>query len=249
MLDALCYAELASRFPTSGGAYLFTKNVFGNPIALVVGLNLLFDYHIGAAAIARSFAGYLSNVLATVPDVHTDEVEWVEAIPVDGFLSLNFIAPILLMLLTAVLCRGASESATLNRVLTTTKVLTILVVIAAGASRVDPSLWSPAFPRGLAPVGAQTATLFFAYVGFDAVANSAEECAAPGRDIPIAIAASLSACALLYIGVVGILAGLVPYCDVDASAPLAAAFDDERGLAWARVVVSASACAQLCKLV
>jgi APA family basic amino acid/polyamine antiporter len=147
-LDALCYAELASRFPTSGGAYLFTKQVFGNPAALVVGLNLLFDYHIGAAAIARSFAGYLGNVLETLPDTDEKQVGWVEAVPVSGLISLNVVAPVLLALLTAVLCRGASESATLNRVLTGTKLLTIFVVIGAGCTVVDRSLWSPAFPKG-----------------------------------------------------------------------------------------------------
>ena len=76
VLDALCYAELASRWPTSGGAYLFTKKVFGAPWSLVIGLNLLIDYHVGAAAIARSFAGYLRKLAGSLPAASESNTQW-----------------------------------------------------------------------------------------------------------------------------------------------------------------------------
>ena len=248
-LDALCYAELASRFPSSGGAYLFARHAFGNPVALCVAINLLFDYHIGAAAIARSFCGYLRNL--------TGAPSWVAAIPVSGIISLNVVAPLLIAALTAVLLRGAGSGATLNRLLTGLKLATILLVICAGASRADTALLSPLFPKGATPVLAQSATLFFAYVGtprgartrsptchgpahsavrrwpgFDAVANGVEECRSPARDMPRAICASLGTCAALYVGVVLVLAGLVQYDQLDESAPLAAAFERQGGMRW-----------------
>ena len=92
-------------------------------------------------------------------------------------------------------------------------------------------------PAYHSPLSTKTATLFFAYVGFDAVANSAEECRSPSRDLPLAIVASLGACALLYVGVVLVLAGLVAPEDVDSSAPLAVAFDSHPGLGWVSDVI------------
>jgi APA family basic amino acid/polyamine antiporter len=117
-------------------------------------MNLLFDYHIGAAAIARSFAGYLSNLVASGPE-GSEGTHWIEAIPITGILSLNVIAPLLLAALTFVLCRGVSEGAMLNRVLTGTKITTIAVVIVAGFSRCDFSLWTPLFPKGIGPIASQ----------------------------------------------------------------------------------------------
>jgi basic amino acid/polyamine antiporter, APA family len=130
------------------------KKVFGRPAAAVVGMNLLFDYHIGAAAIARSFAGYLRNLVSSGPE-GSEGTHWIEAMPISGILSFNVIAPILLAALTFVLCRGVSEGAMLNRVLTGTKIATIAVVVLAGFSRCNFDLWTPLFPQGAAPVAAQ----------------------------------------------------------------------------------------------
>ena len=231
VLSALCYAELATRFPSSGGAYLFVRQALGQPWALIVAVNLLFDYHIAAASIARAFSGYLRNlIVAVAPGGDASaSTRWMDHIPVSGIVSGNVVAPVLLVLLTAVLCRGAKEGATINRILTGTKIATILLVMFAGCTRVEPSLWwrDGVFPEGVAPVAVQSATLFFAYVGFDVVANTAEEAKDPARTIPLGIVLSLLACAVLYGGVVLVLAGLVAYEDVDTTAPLAAAFDDQ----------------------
>eukprot|EP00618_Florenciella_parvula_P014494 CAMPEP_0119520022 /NCGR_PEP_ID=MMETSP1344-20130328/36149_1 /TAXON_ID=236787 /ORGANISM="Florenciella parvula, Strain CCMP2471" /LENGTH=233 /DNA_ID=CAMNT_0007557865 /DNA_START=160 /DNA_END=857 /DNA_ORIENTATION=+ len=105
-LNGLCFAELAGRYPYSGGAYLFTKRTFGTRASLVVGVNLLCDYHVGAAAIARSFAGYLYDlIIAIVGGTDDDDkahsgMSWIAAIPVYP-LSFNVVAPLLLVLLTA----------------------------------------------------------------------------------------------------------------------------------------------------
>lgn len=239
VLDALCYAELAGRFPYSGGAYLFVKHTFGQRPALVVGINLLFDYHIGAAAIARSFTAYLFNLLQGV-QAPNKAIRWVESIPVSGLLSLNVVAPALLVALSWVLVQGVKEGATLNRVLTTTKVVVVGLVVIAGSVRVEPSNWSPFMPSGIGSVLGMASTMFFAFVGFDAVANSAEECRNPSRDVPVAMVLSLGTCAALYILVVLVITGMNSHSELkslDESAPLADSFVHAAGLGWVRFLV------------
>lgn len=125
MLNALCYAELASRFPAVvGGAYLYTYTAFNELTAFLVFAQLMLDYHIGAASIARSLASYVVTILELFP-FFKGIPSWIgsgEEI-LGGTLSINVLAPILLALLTIVLCRGVGESSALNSFMTVLKVL------------------------------------------------------------------------------------------------------------------------------
>lgn len=125
VLNALCYAELASRFPAVvGGAYLYTYTTFNELTAFLVFAQLMLDYHIGAASIARSLASYVVTTLELFP-FFKDIPNWIgngEEF-LGGALSINLLAPILLTLLTIVLCRGIRESSTVNSFMTVLKVL------------------------------------------------------------------------------------------------------------------------------
>lgn len=129
VLNALCYAELSNRFPAMvGGAYLYTYSTFNELAAFLVFVNLMFDYHIGAASIIRSLAGYLVTLLQSIPAL--------SGIPVifgpgglelfGGLLSINVLAPVLLALLTLILCQGVRESSLLNDFMTLSKVRLVL---------------------------------------------------------------------------------------------------------------------------
>lgn len=124
VLNALCYAELASRFPAVvGGAYLYTYSAFNELTAFLVFGQLMLDYHIGAASIARSLASYVVTVLELIPFLKDNIPSWVgHGEEVLGALSINILAPIILVLLTLVLCRGVGESSLLNSIMTVTKV-------------------------------------------------------------------------------------------------------------------------------
>lgn len=246
--NALCYSELASRFPAVvGGAYLYAYSAFNELVAFLVFCQLMLDYHIGAASIARSLAGYLVNLLELIPALNG-------AIPVwfgpggktllGGFFSINVLAPIILLILTAILCQGVRESAALNAVMTVTKVAIVLVVIIFGAFEVDTSNWTPFAPNGVTAIVTGATVAYFAYVGFDAVANSAEESIQPKRDLPIGILASLLTCAALYICVSLVVTGMVPYQDLSGDAPLAEAFS-ELGLNYITALISVGAVAGL----
>lgn len=131
VLNALCYAELASRFPAVvGGAYLYTYTAFNELTAFLVFAQLMLDYHIGAASIARSLASYLVSLLELFPIFRENIPSWIGHGGKEffgGALSINILAPILLALLTTVLCWGVKESSTVNSCMTATKVLYVMM--------------------------------------------------------------------------------------------------------------------------
>lgn len=247
VLNALCYAELSSRFPAVvGGAYLYTYTAFNELTAFLVFAQLMIDYHIGAASIARSLGSYLIALLELIPSLKNQIPHWIGHGTKEylGVFSFNILAPVLLVLLTLVLCRGVGESSLLNSVMTTTKIIIVIIVVFAGAFEVDVANWSPFVPNGFNAVLTGATVVFFAYVGFDAVANSAEESKKPQRDLPLGIMGSLLICVALYIGVCLVITGMVPYTFLGDEAPLADVFTS-KGLKFVSVLISIGAVAGL----
>lgn len=247
ILNALCYAELASRFPAVvGGAYLYAYSAFNELTAFLVFSQLMLDYHIGAASIARSLASYVVSLLELFPHVKGHIPNWIGhgGAHFLGVFSINILAPILLVLLTGVLCMGVGESSAVNSFMTVTKVVIVIIVIIAGAFKVDVDNWSPFAPNGFEAILTGATVVFFAYVGFDAVANSAEESKKPQRDLPIGIMGSLMVCIALYIGVCLVITGMVPYQLLGEEAPLATAFT-AKGLKFVSILISVGAVAGL----
>ncbi|KAL0429104.1 UNVERIFIED_CONTAM: Cationic amino acid transporter 9, chloroplastic [Sesamum radiatum] len=213
VLNALCYAELASRFPAVvGGAYLYTYSAFNEITAFLVFTQLMLDYHIGAASIARSLASYVVTVLELILFLKDNIPSW-----------------------------GVGESSILNSIMTVTKILIVLFVIIVGAFKVNVSNWTPFAPNGFKSILTGATVVFFAYVGFDAVANSAEESKKPQRDLPLGIIGSLMVCVALYIGVCLVITGMVPYQYLGEEAPLAEAFTS-KGLKYVSVLISFCCC-------
>jgi APA family basic amino acid/polyamine antiporter len=119
------------------------------------------------------------------------------------------------------LTRGAKKSARFNAIMVAIKVFVVLLFIGVGAFYVKPENWTPFMPFGFSGVTAGAATVFFAYIGFDAVSTAAEEVKNPQRSMPIGIIASLTICTILYIVVSLILTGIVPYNQLDVKNPVA----------------------------
>ncbi|KAL8119297.1 cationic amino acid transporter 9, chloroplastic isoform X2 [Apium graveolens] len=247
VLNALCYAELASRFPAVvGGAYLYSYTAFNELTAFLVFAQMMLDYHIGAASIARSLSSYVVTILELIPFLRDTIPSWVGhgSEEMFGALSFNILAPVLLVLLTLILCQGVGESSMVNSLMTVTKVVIVIVVIIIGSFKVDVSNWTPFAPNGYKAVFTGATVVFFAYVGFDAVANSAEESKRPQRDLPLGIIGSLFICIVLYIGVCLVITGMVPYYSLGEEAPLAEAFTS-KGLKYVSVLISVGAVAGL----
>ena len=252
-LAALCYAEVSSKVPISGSAYTYTYATVGEFLAWIVGWSLVLEYALGAATVSVGWSGYFNFILHTLwgGDIPAawQHSHW-DAVP--GYANLP--AAAIILLITALLVRGTRESGAVNAVIVGIKVLIVLFFIAVGIGHINPANYSlPAGPHtglgGFFPFGVKgmlggAAFMFFAYIGFDAVSTTAEEAKNPGRDLPFGIFMSLGVCTVLYIIVVAILNGMVPFYTLNVNFPVAFAVDSV-GLAWAGVIISFGAIAGL----
>jgi basic amino acid/polyamine antiporter, APA family len=233
-LAALAYAELAAMVPVCGSAYTYTYGVLGEMLAWVVGWALILEYAVAAGAVAVGWSGYMNGWLEYFG---LGLPEALRRGPYSGG-SFNVLAFSLVLVITVLLVLGTSKSAKFNAVLVTIKVvaLTAFVIMALPAAQEQnfqpftPAGWGDAF-SGMGVLGA-AASIFFAYVGFDAVSTAAEETKNPNRNIPIGLIGSLGICTVFYLlvsyGAVG-AAGAQPLFGPDGkpletgSAALAAA--------------------------
>jgi APA family basic amino acid/polyamine antiporter len=163
-------------------------------------------------------------------------------------IGFNLPAFLIALIITAILVIGIKESANFNAAIVVVKVGVVLFVLALGSQYIHPANWghdwSTFAPYGFSGISLGAAYIFFAYIGFDAVSTTAQEAKNPQRDLPIAIIVSLGVCTLLYIGVAGVLTGMVPWREVNIEAPIARAFLD-RNLGWASNIITAGALAGL----
>ncbi|MBS0557286.1 MAG: amino acid permease [Proteobacteria bacterium] len=210
-LAALAYAELAAMVPVSGSAYTYSYGVFGELIAWIVGWALVLEYAIGATAVCVGWSGYMNGLL-----MHSDMFGLVKpgAIALPEYLrtgmysggGFNLLAFLIGIAVTWLLVIGTSKSARVNAVLVAIKIiaLTVFVLIAVPAAKsgnLEPFLpggWGNPLGGGVGVLGA-AASIFFAYVGFDAVSTAAEETRNPNRNIPIGLIASLGICTIFYL--------------------------------------------------
>jgi len=216
-LAALAYAELASIVPSAGSAYTYTYAALGEFLAFIVGWNLILEYTVTASAVAAGWSGYVIGLLKAggidLPKAYT-------LVPADGGI-INVPAILITLFLSFLLVRGTKESTTLNKVLVFIKLGAVFIFLVLAGPKVNPANWEPFMPFGFAGVAGGAAIVFFAYIGFDAVATSAEECKNPGRDLPIGIIGSLVICTLLYVFVSAVLTGIVPFAKLDNPEPVA----------------------------
>ncbi len=220
---ALCYAEFASSVPVSGSAYTYSYATFGELIAWMLGWDLILEYGVAASAVAAGWSGYFQGLLAgfgiELPKALTSAYD-----PANGTF-IDVPAIVIVLLITFLLTQGVRKSARFNAIMVVIKVAVILLFIAVGVWYVKPENWTPFMPFGFSGVAAGAATVFFAYLGFDAVSTAAEEVRNPQRNMPIGIIASLAICTLLYIAVSLILTGIVPYDQLGVKNPVAFALN------------------------
>ena len=194
---ALCYSELAAMVPVSGSAYTYTYAVMGELLAWMVGWALILEYAVGASAVAVGWSGYLVGLLRSWGiDVPLALV----AGPTDGGI-INIPAMIIAGLVTMMLIIGTKESARLNAMLVLVKVTALTIFIILTLPVLNGAHFEPFTPNGWGTYGVvgAAASIFFAYVGFDAVSTAAEETVNPQRNVPIGLIGSLLFCTVFYI--------------------------------------------------
>jgi basic amino acid/polyamine antiporter, APA family len=220
---ALCYAEFASSVPVSGSAYTYSYATFGELIAWVLGWDLILEYGVASSAVASGWSGYFQGLLAGF-GIHLPKALTSAYNPAEGtFIDLPAI--LIVLFIAVLLTQGVKKSAKFNTIMVIIKIAVVLLFIAVGVWYVEPSNWTPFMPFGFDGVTTGAATVFFAYIGFDAVSTAAEEVKNPKRDMPIGIIASLAVCTVLYIVVSAILTGIVPYTELNVKNPVAFALN------------------------
>jgi len=148
----------------------------------------------------------------------------------------------IVLVITTLVYIGIRESKFASNIMTVLKIGIILLVIFLGLNYVHPSNWSPFAPNGIAGVLKGVSAVFFAYIGFDALSTTAEECKNPRRDLPIAMILSLVICTILYISVALVLTGMISYTKLDVGDPLAFVFGPEgANLPWVAGIIAVSA--------
>ena len=252
-LAALCYAEVASKVPISGSAYTYTYATLGEFFAWIVGWGLVLEYALGAATVSVGWSGYFNFILQSLFHINLPTV-WLHSHwdPTPGIANLP--AAAIIIVITALLVKGTRESGAVNAIIVAIKVAVVLFFIIVGIGHINPGNYNlPAGPTtglgGFFPFGWQgmlggAAFIFFAYIGFDAVSTTAEEAKNPGKDLPFGIIMSLVICTALYIVVVAILNGLVPFNELNTAFPVAFAVD-HAGLTWAGIIIAFGAIAGL----
>ena len=241
-LAVLCYAEFASTVPISGSAYTFSYATLGELAAWIIGWDLLLEMMLGASVVAQGWSQYFVTFLGQIG------ITWPEAVGPGSSFDLG--AFLLVAFLTALVAVGIKESLRANLLLVGVKLFIVLFVIVAGLQYVNRANWSPFVPpsapgeaaqglttpllqwvSGMTPstfgvmgIMAGAAIVFFAYIGFDVVATTAEEARNPQRDLPIGILGSLVICTILYMAVALVITGMQRYDQIDPKAALATAF-------------------------
>ncbi|WP_240942830.1 amino acid permease [Planosporangium thailandense] len=263
LLAALCYAELASSVPTAGSAYTYAYATMGELPAWIIGWDLVLEFALGAAVVARGWSGYLGKLLG-LPTAWFGESS-----------TVNLGAIAITLVLGAIATIGIRQSARVTNALVVVKIAICVFVVIAGLFFVKWAHLTPFVPParhagggtsglarplsqavfGIAPsafgfagVLTAAAVVFFAYTGFEAVANLGEETRRPARDLPLGLFGTLGISALLYVAVSLVLVGMVDYRKIDPGAPIASAFSAV-GAGWAAVLVSIAAVAGLTSVI
>lgn len=201
---ALCYSEMSSMVPVSGSAYTYSYAVMGELVAWLVGWALVLEYAVAAGAVAVGWSGYFVGLLREF--VGLDLGTAFTTGPIDGGL-FNVPAFLIALLVTWLLVIGTRESAAVNAVLVAIKVTALTLFIFLALPVMKSENFEPFAPLGFGGISAAAASIFFAYVGFDAVSTAAEETKNPQRNMPIGLIGSLAICTVFYLlvasGVIG----------------------------------------------
>jgi len=245
-LAAICYAELASLIPVSGSAYSYTYATLGEGVAWFVGWNLALEYMMSAATVAVGWSGYVVNLLEELglhlPAAFTNApvAKSADHTLVATGAIINLPAVLIVAVLAWVCYRGIRESASMNNLMVVIKVAIIVLFIVAGLSFVDTSNWHPYLPDntgefghfGFSGVMMGAAIIYFAYIGFDTAATTAQEARDPQRDVPAGILGALVISTVLYVAMAAVMTGMVSYQKLDVAAPVAVALDEHPSLFW-----------------
>ncbi len=252
---ALCYAEFASRVPVSGSAYTYSYVTFGEMIAWIIGWALILEYAIGNIVVAISWSSYFNNILENIginlpawlsTGFQPAKIAYERAVasgdPTEGMAYLtapaiggakfivNLPAFLVVVLVTWLALIGIKESRNSANAMVWLKIIILVFVAVVGLGYIfsnhTTGNWSPFLPNGMTGVLRGVSAVFFAYIGFDAISTTAEECKNPQRDLPRAMIYSLVICTVIYVVTTLVITGMVNYKEFEGvTDPIAFVFE------------------------
>jgi APA family basic amino acid/polyamine antiporter len=211
-LTAVCYAELASTIPVSGSSYSYTYATMGEIVAFGVAACLLLEYGVSSAAVSVGWSQYLNSLFSDVFGFRMPDA--IIAAPGEGGL-LNLPAIVLVTLCCLLLVRGARESARVNSIMVLIKLGVLALFIVIGFTAFSSSNFQPFAPFGIAGIGVAASSIFFSFIGLDAVSTAGEEVHNPRRNLPLAILFATVIVTTFYVLVSVAALGAQPYQDFE----------------------------------
>jgi len=248
-LCGLCYAEFASLIPIAGSAYTYAYATLGELVAWIIGWDLILEYIFCGATVAVGWSGYMVSLLQDLGIVIPAEL----ANP-----PLNLPAMFIIALMTILQIIGLRQSTTFNNIIVLVKTIVILLFIFGGLGYINQQNWLPFIPENTGKFGIYgwsgvlrgAGVVFFTYIGFDAISCAAQEARNPQRDMPIAIMSSLLIATILYIAVVLVLTGIVPYTELNVPDPIAVGVNAVgEGLRWLKPIIKIGALAGMSSVI
>jgi APA family basic amino acid/polyamine antiporter len=248
---ALCYAEFAARVPVAGSAYTYSYVSIGEIVAWIIGWALIMEYAIGNVVVSISWSSYFVNLVEglgihfpawlatdslTAENLYNHAIEngksteylaWTTAPVIGGVkIILNVPSFIIIVLITILAYVGISESKKSANFMVAMKLVVLAIIVFIGFFHISTDNWNPFLPNGLKGILSGVSAIFFAYIGFDAISTTAEECANPQRDLPRGMIYSLLICTGIYVIVTLVITGMVNYGEFNHVAdPLAYVFE------------------------
>ncbi|XP_057763894.1 cationic amino acid transporter 1 [Salvia miltiorrhiza] len=236
LLSVFCYTEFAVEIPVAGGSFAYLRVELGDFVAFIAAGNILLEYIIGGAAVARSWTSYFATLCNHQPEDFRFQVDGLAK----DFNQLDPIAVGVIIVICIFAVLSTKGSSRLNYIASVVHMVVIIFIIIAGFIKADTKNYTPFAPHEVRGIFKASAVLFFAYVGFDAVSTMAEETKNPARDIPIGLVGSMVITTTIYCVLAVVLCLMQPYDDIDVNAPFSVAFK-KVGWGWAQYVVAAGA--------
>ncbi|CAI9269304.1 unnamed protein product [Lactuca saligna] len=236
LMSVFCYTEFAVEIPVAGGSFAYLRVELGDFVAFIAAGNILLEYVIGGAAVARSWTSYF----ATLCNYNPKDFRITAHGLAEDYNQLDPIAVGVIAIICIIAVLSTKGSSRINYIASIVHIIVILFIIICGLINADTDNYRPFAPKKARGVFKASAVLFFAYVGFDAVATMAEETKNPARDIPIGLVGSMVITTALYCALAITLCLMQPYRDIDIDAPFSKAFEAV-GWDWAKYVVAAGA--------
>jgi basic amino acid/polyamine antiporter, APA family len=238
-LTALCYAELASAVPVSGSSYSYAYATLGEAAAMGVAACLILEYLVSSAAVSVGWSEYLNALLQSTVGVRVPEA--LSGAPGAGGI-VNLPAIVLVVLCTLLLIRGVSESATANAIMVVIKLAVLLLFVGLAFTAFSADNFAEFAPLGVGGIGAAAGTVFFSFIGLDAVSTAGEEVKDPRRTLPRALMLSLVVVTVVYLLVAVAALGAQPWEQFEGQeAGLAAILTQVTGASWPGIVLAAGA--------